>query len=652
MLSRPRALRRFLTSLVVVAIGVVTFPQAIVHGAPIGSPVSVTRNISMTGTNISNLVYDGTYVWSVSYSSNVVERINPSTGALVGSPIAVGANPGATLIVNGHLFVANSGTNTVTDINMSTATVTRTITLTGNNIAGLVYDGTYVWAISWGSSKAERFNPSTGALVGSALNVAPNPGMGLLVDGHLFIPGSGGSTVTDINVSTATITRTITLAGSNLASIGYDGTNLWVTQFNNSNVARFSPGTGVILGYTSTGSNPTNVIFANGSIWVGATGTDTVTQIQTNGTVVRTIHLGGSNISNLVYDGAVIWAPNFNGAFISQINASTGSVDANTPTVGSNPGAVVFVDNSVFVASTGSGTVTQISGPVPTTTTSTTTTTTSTTTTTVAPTTTASPVTTVAPGSTAPTTSVASTVTTAVTGTTTVSAGSGSTTGQATNATTNSTATTAPVRSTGGTGSTTTSVAPVTTLPATTTTTLPAPDVPSVDPGEAAATVGEKSIATQISRAGNQVTIQAGDVKATISGFDGTGITQLDADGNVRVLPGQSIDLSSSGFAPNSEVDGWMFSTPYHLGTERADGTGTVNTRFTVPASLENGSHRFSLIGRTVDGFEVKLVLGIKVGKETKSHVATWLIVLPLGFAVLFAFFLPAVMRRRRTQVS
>jgi YVTN family beta-propeller protein len=636
MFFAPRAILRSIVATALVALAVNVVSNSRVNGAPIGSPVSVTRNVTMGGSNISNLIYDGTYLWVVEYGANQVERINPSTGAIVGSPIPVGANPGAVLIVNGHLFVANSGSNTVTDINLTTATVTRTISLTGSAIAGLVYDGTYIWAISYSSSKAERFNPSTGALVGSALNVAPNPGGGTIVNGHLFIPGSGGSTLTDIDVSTASITRTITLSGSNLASATYDGTNLWVSMFNNASVARVNPATGAVLGYTSVGSNPTNVIYANGSIWVGATGTDTVTQISTSGTVTRTIHLGSGNISNLVYDGEVIWAPNFNGAYISQINATSGSVDANTPAVGSNPGAVALINNSVWVASTGSNRVTQISGPVPTTTTAA-----PTTTTTAAPTTT-----TVAPTSTIASSSTSSVPTTTPIGVATTVVASGSTTSGGANSgstTAVTPGTTAPLaRSSGLPGSATT------TTVRSTTTTVPAPEIPNVSSGASSVTVGDEVIATELRRLNNQIEVNAGDVKALISGVDGTTTVPLDTDGNIRLLPGQSISFTSTGFAPESEVATWMFSTPTQLGTTMSDATGFVSGKYQIPVNAVNGSHRIALIGRSADGYEVKVVLGIKVGKETTSNVATWLIALPLSAAILVAIFLPAVLRRRR----
>ena len=679
MVSRLRFFPQILVTAAALACALVTFSNSAAQGAPIGSPVSVTRNITMGGSNISNLLYDGTYVWVVEWSSHKVERINPSTGAIVGSPISVGTNPGAAVMVNGHLFVGN-GSNTVTDIDMSTASVTRTIALTGTNISQLVYDGTSIWALSWSSSKAERFNPTTGALVGSPVSVATNPSMGTIVNGHLFVTGTSGGTVTDIDISTGTVTRTITLTGTNLASSMFDGTNLWVTVFNNAKVARINPTTGAILGYTNVGSYPTNVILANGSVWVGATGSDVVTQIDSAGTVLRTISLGGSNISNLVYDGAVIWAPNYRDAFISQINATTGAVSSTTLTTGSNPGAVVIAGNSIFVGSSGSR-VTQISGPIPTTTT---TTVAPTTTTTVAPTTTTTTTTTtVAPTtSTSTTTTIPRTTTTlspVVTPTTAVPAPSiviqapVSTVaqGQASVATIapTTTSTTIAVPETNQlplsdvTTTPTTTVNPLNSRSVVATTVPPltknsalfpasasVPVIAKVDAGQSAVQVDGVETVAKVTRSNNQMIVNAGSLTATLSGTDNTGKTlPLDSDGNVRVSSGDVIKVSVGGFKPKSKVEVWLFSTPTQLGSAMVGADGTINGAYKLPSGIEAGSHRFVVTAKLPNGKPTTFTIGIMVGEISKTSTLTRvLIAIPILLAVGFGFLLPTRLRRRR----
>ena len=601
-------LSRLARVIAAVAIVVATAPIAIAEGAPIGSPATVTRNISMNGSNICDLYADGTYIWVAAYGSNQVERINPTTGAVVGSPIAVGANPCHFVQVGNHLFVASTGSNTVTDINPTTATVTRTITLTGSGISGLAYDGTNMWATSYSSSKVERFNPSTGAIVGSPISVASNPGMLLLVNGHVYIPGSGSGNITDITISTLSVS-TITTSGSNMASIAFDGASLWATAFSSAKVFRIDPSTNSVISSSNVGSQPTNVIYAGSSIWVGATGNDSVTQLSTTGNVVRTVHLGGGNISNLVYDGAVIWAPNFNGAYISQINATTGAVEASTLNVGSQPGTVLLESNHVWVASTGSNVVTQISGPTPTTTT-----TTSTTSTTV------------------PTSSV----------TTAVSAQSATTVlSQSQIPKVSSTiASTAP----------TTAVAPTSTITNNTTTTVVVPSVPSADPGSGSAVIGGESIEPAITRENNQLIASAAGMRLKVSVVDTTGkVTPLDADGNVRLVSGSSIRLEISGMATSNDVGVWLFSTPRSLGAVSIDSQGSGTAQFAVPANLEDGQHRIAVDGVSRTGEKATIAIGVVAGSVKRTSTITRvLITIPIGLAMIAGLIIPSARRRKK----
>jgi YVTN family beta-propeller protein len=588
------------------------------YGAPVGSPVSVTQNISMGGSNICELVDDGTYIWVAEYGSNQVERINRSTGAVVGSGIPTDANPCRSVLVGSHLFVANSGSNTVTDISTTTASVTRTIALSGSGISSLLYDGTYIWATSYFSSQVERINPSSGAVVGSPISVAGNPGNELLVGTHLFIPGSGSNSVTDIDTTTATVTRTITFSGSNMANMAYDGTNVWVSEFNNAQVARFNPTTGTVGGYSNVGAQPTNVIFANGSIWVGGTGDDTVTQVALNGNVTRAVHLGGGNISNLVYDGAVIWAPNFSSAYISQINATTGTVDSNTLTVGSQPGTVLITNNVVWVASTGSNIVTQISGPTTTTTVPATTTSVAssgTTTTPVTHTTVAIPQSAIA---TVPSTVAGATTTTVARGISSLAANPAKSDAPSTSATPS------------------------------------APTIKSVKPGQAATTVDGVDQDVAVSHSNNRLVVTSGPVEVTLASMDRNGsVLSLDAEGNLRLLASDYVSFEADGLAPLHDVDVWLFSTPTKLGVMSVDANGHGSGKFAIPANLERGNHRLALNGFAAAGSQSTMAIGVIGG--VVSHSSTMsriLIAIPISLAVAAGLIIPTTTRRRRRKVT
>jgi len=209
---------------------------------------------------------------------------------------------------------------------------------------------------------------------------------------------------------------------------------------------------------------------------------------------------------------------------------------------------------------------------------------------------------------------------------------------------TSSTSSTTPEASSGTTTTTTTpsngggSVAP------------PAPKIGAVAPGEAAVTVGDKTETATVKRADNQVTVTAGQLSATLGSVNAKGaIAALDADGNVRLKPGDTVRIKLAGFKPGSIVEAWLFSTPQLMGTAKVGTDGIVVGTFTVPKNVEQGSHRIAVVAQTVDGKPATLAVGVMVGEWKKEKSITiWLIILPIVAAVFGALFLPAVIRRRR----
>lgn len=196
----------------------------------------------------------------------------------------------------------------------------------------------------------------------------------------------------------------------------------------------------------------------------------------------------------------------------------------------------------------------------------------------------------------------------------------------------------------GPTTTTTSSIAP-----APTTTTVPVPRVGNVATGDAAAEIGGEPADATVQRIDNRLVVQAGPLNATIGAVDSNGAAGvLDSAGNVRLQPGDSVRINASGFEPGSVIDVWLFSSPVRIGSAEVGPDGSVSGTFTVPTGTERGSHRLTIIARTVDGEPASLTVGVLVSDwEKSSNIATWLIVLPIVLAVGGALALPATRRRR-----
>lgn len=189
-----------------------------------------------------------------------------------------------------------------------------------------------------------------------------------------------------------------------------------------------------------------------------------------------------------------------------------------------------------------------------------------------------------------------------------------------------------------------------TTNPVSQTTVPTAPQPAAVNTGEAVVSVaGEKAPAT-LARENNQIVITAGNVTATLGSVDSSGNNvALDADGNLRLAPGQKLNITLNGFESGSIVDAWLFSTPYHLGSTKVGTDGVAKAQFVLRKDVPAGAHRISLLARMSDGKPAQLTLGIAVGSYKKEvNMALWMIITPVVLAVGLALFLPAAYRRRK----
>jgi hypothetical protein len=189
-----------------------------------------------------------------------------------------------------------------------------------------------------------------------------------------------------------------------------------------------------------------------------------------------------------------------------------------------------------------------------------------------------------------------------------------------------------------------------TTNPVVQTTVPKAPQPAAVNTGEAVVSVaGEKTPAT-LARENNQIVITAGNVTATLGSVDSSGNNvALDADGNLRLAPGQKLNITLNGFESGSIVDAWLFSTPYHLGSTKVGTDGVAKAQFVLRKDVPAGAHRISLLARMSDGKPAQLTLGIAVGSYKKEvNMALWMIITPVVLAVGLALFLPAAYRRRK----
>ena len=176
-----------------------------------------------------------------------------------------------------------------------------------------------------------------------------------------------------------------------------------------------------------------------------------------------------------------------------------------------------------------------------------------------------------------------------------------------------------------------------------------APTITELPLGASSARVGGKAVSTSMKREANKIVLSINGMIATLGGATSAGEpVSLDADGNLRVMPGDKIDLAITGLEPESSVNGWLFSDPTELGSLDVSSNGEASGSLTVPETVENGSHTLALEMTDSSGQPVEAGLGIAVGElETGSSTSAIALGL-LAVATIIAVILPVALRRRR----
>ncbi len=100
------------------------------------------------------------------------------------------------------------------------------------------------------------------------------------------------------------------------------------------------------------------------------------------------------------------------------------------------------------------------------------------------------------------------------------------------------------------------------------------------------------------------------------------------------VAPGDKVDVSGSGYQPNSDVTITLNSTPLLLATVKTNSSGTFSTKVTIPRNTSLGAHSLVIAGKDANGNAVSSVLSLSVvqipatgnGAQSQTMLAVLLI--------------------------
>jgi YVTN family beta-propeller protein len=313
---------------------------------------AVVRALAVGSTLLDAIAFGNGFIWVTSWSTSSVFKIDVATHT-VAAEIGVGANPVALAVNGDFLWVANNGGNSVSKINMSTNAVT-TVNDVGTNPRGLVAVGAYVWVANQGSGNVRKIHASNNTLVADIAVGAQPESLAATGTTFVWVGNTGDRTVSKINVSTNAVTS---FPVANLPStLAVVENFLWVggsDQFrkidttNNNSVATVSAPTG------SYGSSMASVA---GFLWVcgGAQATKIDVTAHTVSATVRTQESRG-----MAFDGLHLWVALHGSSVVLKVDINTGDI-VSIVQVGSRPHSVAYNGSHVFVTNFGSNSVSKI----------------------------------------------------------------------------------------------------------------------------------------------------------------------------------------------------------------------------------------------------------------------------------------------------
>jgi YVTN family beta-propeller protein/VCBS repeat-containing protein len=276
------------------------------------------------------------------------------------APIAVGTNPSAVVVgPDGRMFVANTGSNTVSVINTATdqridansSLLSKDITVGSSPSAlALSPDGTRLYVANTGSGTVSVIDTATYKRIDANpsfskdITVGSSPGaLALGPDGRLYVANRASNTVSVINTTTNKLvdinlnvsgTQSIAVGSSPGAlALGPDG-RLYVANTGSGTVSVINTSSYSVTNTITVGSQPScAALGTDGRLYVTNTGSGTVSVINTvTSAVIDTDPnaLGTNSISVGSSPSSVALSPNGSLAYVANANDTVSVIDTAT----------------------------------------------------------------------------------------------------------------------------------------------------------------------------------------------------------------------------------------------------------------------------------------------------------------------------------
>ena len=292
--------------------------------------------------------------------------------------------PGTSVVYDGHFFVANVGSGTITQMSTATGAFEKSISGVLQPSFMTAYDGK-LWVSSYDTNKIYVVDIATGTVTQTLTDGTFSCPSGIVpAGGKIWVAQNCAARVTVLNTD-GTIAATLSGAPYNFSwpfIITSDGTNVWVPNTGTNAVTKLNltPTAGSYFAASYDNTNTPGASFSGlrqtlsdgVSIWVLSNNTKVITQIDiATGDLIRVLsgpayQFGGFGLA-VVY-GDYLWFPNNSGNLTTVVNKSDGTVAAiltGSPYNFSNPSSSATGDDAVWIPNYNNNTVTELHNLLP-----------------------------------------------------------------------------------------------------------------------------------------------------------------------------------------------------------------------------------------------------------------------------------------------
>jgi YVTN family beta-propeller protein len=295
--------------------------------APVTPSLKIVTTLPV-GTDPAGISSDGDPVWVANEGSNSVTEFDVS-GALVQTIVANGVNnlsaPDAIYSDGSNVWVANSGNNSVTEFTVGGALVGNVPV--GNGPDAITSNGTDAWVANGVDGTVTEIDESTDTVVGSPISVGNDPDAISAKGADVWVANAADNTVTEIDASAGTVVGNPIPVGNDPDAISSDGTYVWVANATDNTVTVIDAATGSVVGAPiPVGDDPAGISSDGIAVWVAISADNTVTELDaSNGSVVGTPINVGVDPDAISSDGNNVWVADAGSASVTVLAIGTPS---------------------------------------------------------------------------------------------------------------------------------------------------------------------------------------------------------------------------------------------------------------------------------------------------------------------------------------